>query len=356
MNSEGEWVVAEPDQATWDRYQAQTKTSLAAQNAAAEGNKELQDLGLECKIDKRLFVDPRKTPCCGTTFCHECIQNALLDNDLRCPQCSTDNVPIDDLTVDTEAAEKVRLYWEQKTITGPQDQKNESKKSPTVQPFEGSIYADSPSSPTKLAEKSESVSGAARSTSKKRPAESDLVNDRRPQGPGNSSVPEQSSNREYSITEASHPSKANDQHTDRSRLGPMAMNNPNGMNDVSNMNNMNNLMGMNMSMPISNPPMLPMGPFSGAPWMNMWQMGMQPQGLEMGQPSLGNSSLQNQFALYNQPQPNLLANSGYQTAFANQQRSANEEESAYFRKPMNTSRQGNRRNWNQSRPADYREV
>lgn len=110
VNAEGDWVIAEPDQASWDNYQAKAKASAAAREAAALGSKELQQRGLECSIDKRLFVEPTKTPCCQTTYCLECITNALLENDLCCPNCSADNILIDNLEQDNEMGFKVRNY------------------------------------------------------------------------------------------------------------------------------------------------------------------------------------------------------------------------------------------------------
>ena len=68
VNAEGQFVIAEPDKASWEQFQAKTKSSAAAQKAAALGDKELQDRGLECSIDKRIFIDPMKTPCCEKTF------------------------------------------------------------------------------------------------------------------------------------------------------------------------------------------------------------------------------------------------------------------------------------------------
>ena len=114
VNAEGEWVIAEPDKATWAQFEAKTKVAAVAQEAAARGSKELQEKGLECSIDKRLFVDPTKTPCCQSTFCRDCITNALLENDLRCPECSTENVPIDDLVPNEQMVTAIRNYEEEK--------------------------------------------------------------------------------------------------------------------------------------------------------------------------------------------------------------------------------------------------
>ena len=102
VNADGEFVVAEPDKASWEQYQAKTRVSAAALEAAAAGSKELQERGLECSIDKRLFLEPVKAPCCGKTYCNECITTQLIESDLICPGCSTESVLIDNLVPDDE--------------------------------------------------------------------------------------------------------------------------------------------------------------------------------------------------------------------------------------------------------------
>ncbi|KAI9840471.1 MAG: hypothetical protein M1838_004054 [Thelocarpon superellum] len=113
VNAEGEFVVAEPDQASWDQYQAKTKVSAAAQEAANTGGKEVRERGLECPIDKKLFVEPSKTPCCGRTYCNDCITNALIESDLTCPGCQTEGILIDNLVPDEEMVNKVKSYIEE---------------------------------------------------------------------------------------------------------------------------------------------------------------------------------------------------------------------------------------------------
>ncbi len=78
VNAEGEYGFAQADEKAWKKHLEQVKASEAAQKKQQVGDKELQDRGLECSIDKRLFVDPMKTPFCGMTYCHDCIENALL--------------------------------------------------------------------------------------------------------------------------------------------------------------------------------------------------------------------------------------------------------------------------------------
>jgi protein MPE1 len=115
VNAEGEYVFAQADEKTWKKHLEQVKAAEAEKKKASEGNKELQERGLECPIDKRLFVDPMKTPCCGKTYCHDCIENALLENDLVCPGCETENVSLEALKPDEDMKEQIKTYQEEKS-------------------------------------------------------------------------------------------------------------------------------------------------------------------------------------------------------------------------------------------------
>ena len=366
VNSEGEWVVAEPDQAAWEKYQAQTKVSAAAQNAAAQGNKELQDRGIECKIDKRMFVDPTKTPCCQTTYCRECIQNVLLDNDLHCPHCSADNVPIDDLTPDDEMAGNVRNYeMERAAIDG---RVKEKPKSPVKQQPEDASQTTNIKSPSKspaaklVSRQNPSPEGRA---SKKRAAESPLESDRKAQGLSEttaSSTKVASAGLNYQSSKRTgvtpQPPVANIPHMESSAAYPLGIPNMPGFMGMA--------MGLPMNMGIQTPMMMPTAPLIGNDWGNMWGMGYQ-QSTNMGGGAYPNGAVYN--GGFNQQMPHIPIAGNYSRTssmrsdgvagsgqFANQQRSNNdEEESAYFRKPVNPSRQYSRRNLNQ-RPADYREI
>ncbi|KAB8346365.1 hypothetical protein FH972_023407 [Carpinus fangiana] len=114
VNAEGEYVVAVPDQKSWEQYQTKAQASAEQAQANTAGSKELEERGLQCPIDKRLFVDPVKTPCCGTTYCNECIDNALANSDLVCPGCSTADVLIDDVIPDVDMVGKIKAYEEEK--------------------------------------------------------------------------------------------------------------------------------------------------------------------------------------------------------------------------------------------------
>lgn len=133
VDANGNRVVAVPDMAAWQQFQDKAKAAAANQDIAAQGSKDLQDRGLECPIDKRMFVDPVKTPCCGQTYCNECIDNALSNNDLVCPHCSTDNVLIDDLIPDDEINANIKAYEEEKKAEKKATQPKAESPSPTTE-------------------------------------------------------------------------------------------------------------------------------------------------------------------------------------------------------------------------------
>jgi protein MPE1 len=192
VNSEGEFVVAEPDKASWEQYQAKTKVATVAHEVAELNSQELQDRGLMCPIDNKLFIDPTKTPCCKRTYCNDCITNSLIENDLKCPGCQKEGVLIDDLVADEETAAKVKAYLGEKDKEKAEERhrEREKSKSPDNQPAKNSTPS-SPSSkgqPRRLGSspKAEAKSGPApipNGISKKRPAEEELPNPRAPQVP-----------------------------------------------------------------------------------------------------------------------------------------------------------------------------
>ena len=358
VNAEGEWVIAEPDKAAWDKFQAKAKVSAEAQQAAAQGSKELQGRGLECSIDKRLFVDPVKTPCCEKTFCRECIANALVDNDLKCPECSTEDVPIDNLFPDTDTVDKIRQY-EEEEISRNISKENSLVKVNSEYP-EVSQYGKESKSP------SPQKSLNSKNGLKKRAPESELENDHKPPGPTES---------------------ISKQPTPDPPLGP-SQSNPNIQRPVDQqlpfsngiipdvtammMPNMNGYMGMpNMgAMGINamfNPMMMPDPSFMN---MNasMWGGGFPQQGMGMGGGFQNGMMSNGGFGQQNMPHSNMGnapmnmngMNGRGAGVFAIQQRSGfgkqlgNDEDGAYFRKPVNPHRHQGRRNIN--RPADYREI
>lgn len=169
VNADGEYVVAQPDQASWESYQKKAATTAKA--SAPVGNKELQDRGIECLMCHKLLRDASKTPCCGKVYCEECIHSALLESDFVCPNCEAKDILLDSLVVDTEARSKVEEYLKEKEMKD-----REKSMSPSVTHGLAAKVRDGPSLTTNgkspLSSTVSSVSSS--SASRKRPAEDDL--------------------------------------------------------------------------------------------------------------------------------------------------------------------------------------
>ncbi|PSK46233.1 hypothetical protein B9Z65_5201 [Elsinoe australis] len=346
----GEWVVAEPDKAAWDQFQAKAKAT-AEKAEAATSDQSLQEWGIECPIDKRLLVDPVKTPCCEKTYCRECIENALLSSDFVCPGCSTDGVLVDNLAEDEDAIKKVKEYED--ALTKEKEEKTEQAKSasPAPEPAasipqkknsvpalnrtpskDGKETTKSPSQkPAVVATGSTPAPGtpqsATSSTSKKRPAEEELENKRIPTGP----------------------KAMGNQQQQRPQQQP----NPQNMNDF--VQQMNAMAGMNGMPPMGFPGM--MNPMMGMPNpMMMNGMGFPNMGFPQGNMGMMNGGF-NQNMGYNQGWQQGGQGRGrgrgnwHQNNFQN-----NGGDDAYMRKPMNQNRFQNRNRNQQQRPADYREL
>lgn len=378
VNADGEWVVAEPDQVAWDQYQAKTKVSAAAQEAASQGSKELRDRGLECPIDKRLFVEPTKTPCCNTTFCLECITNALIENDLRCPSCKTDDISLDNLQSDMAVASQIRSYEEEQASRRTVENKvqNPDKDHPSSPLKTSSARSSSPTHDPNL-----------NKSPKKRAADSELPNDHKPPGPSASSV-KTTANKAPPPPSKDIKKTATDNASTKSQTAypDTKLMSTGGMNALAfpSMNHFS-AAGMSMSMPplvgmntaVQNPMMMP-NMYMNQDWNNLWGTGYFPQTMNMnqgnfqnGMMSFGQGNTQNRMGM---GLPNNMSGMGMNStgmagpgihhqgggSFANQQRTSfgtpikGEEDSAYFRKPVNPHRHQGRRNVN--RPADYREI
>ncbi|KAK3995051.1 protein MPE1 [Cladorrhinum sp. PSN332] len=207
VNADGEFVIAEPDKASWEQFQAKAKSS-AAKEASAD-DKAIQELGLECPIDKKMFIEPMKTPCCGKTYCNDCVTNALIESDFVCPACKTDTVLIDDLKIDDEAVEKIKKFLADKDSKAKEGSK--SPKSPSAAKSPVPTSAETGAEASKVKSKSPSpaqavpatapatqaanpststrsatgtpANGDAAQASKKRPAEDALENPKIPKAP-----------------------------------------------------------------------------------------------------------------------------------------------------------------------------
>ncbi|KAG5975384.1 hypothetical protein E4U55_007728 [Claviceps digitariae] len=413
VNAEGDFVIAEPDKASWEQYQAKTKSSTANKEAQAE-DKEVQERGLQCSVDKKMFIEPMKTPCCKKTFCNDCITNALIESDFVCPACQAEGVLIDDLEADDEASKKIQEYLKdketaksppppspqadsavkQETPTDTKPDKTDSLvKQESKDSTKSSVAKDeakvnkSPTTSSTTSEKQldreraekQQVSAQGSDTqvvvSKKRPAEEVLENPKIPKGP-----------------------KAM-QHQQTHNMNPM-MNNMNGMNSMNNMMNgmpdmgMNNMMfngmgmpnmlggmpGMNMGMgmPMMGMPMMGMSNFGnmngdfggmGGGWdmngmggINAMQQGMGGtggmQGMQGIQSMGGMGGMHGNVGMGGHMGNMGNMHGGGMNGFHNAQAfghvNGQGDDEAYFRKPVNPHRHQNKQR--RVRPSDYREL
>ncbi|CAG8222521.1 unnamed protein product [Penicillium olsonii] len=358
VNADGDFVIAKPDKAAWELYQEKAKASAAAaaEAAAAEESKALQARGLECPIDKRMFLDPTKTPCCERTYCNDCISNALIESDFVCPGCSTEGVLLDNLTPDDESASKIKVYEAEKA-----EAKKEKEKQATAPADTPAPETESEANPKPGKEQSpfNQAEDAAPTQSKKRPAEDEPTED---EAPGSDSG------------NAAKKQKSDDQ-TDTPGVENGAQSDASGNSNAGMpFNGFPPMPGMPM-MPFSGPGfgndpmsfMNPMAMANGFPngmnlgW-NPMNMPFNPQmfdqniGMPNGFPNMFNGDPSMMFPMQN----GFQGQGGGMNNFSNQQRTAfstpysREEDSPYFRQPVNPQRHQARNR--RVRPSDYREL
>jgi protein MPE1 len=274
IDGDGNYVMVKPDKVAWNKFQEKAKQSAAAQEEEARGSRELQQRGLECPIDKRLFVEPTKTPCCQTTYCNECITNALLDDDLRCPNCGKEGVLIDNLQSDAEMISKIRSYETEKTVA-KKSQADENVIASDLAAKEPNTKRQSKSpTPEKATNKDEPITAQksppqspSEPQSKKRKAETELDNNRKSPASRAPSLPKESETKDEKPE--IKPETLLQKEPPRA---PKAMTNQ-GFMDPANMMNSNNSMGFTAGMPTSMGPMMGMNPFMWDPMAMFNTMG-----------------------------------------------------------------------------------
>ncbi|SPN97315.1 related to MPE1 Role in mRNA 3` end formation [Cephalotrichum gorgonifer] len=406
VNADGDFVIARPDKASWEKYQAKAKSSAAPKGELAE-DKELRERGLACPADKKMFIEPMKTPCCGKTYCNDCITNALIESDFVCPACKAEGVLIDDLKPDDEVTEKIKDPPATSTTpakgvtptpdTLPTDEgadkTSQGSKRDSVSPdtkataTTASQAGDAPSqtdsattsSNTQASSSTDlsSATGASQQSGpKKRPADELLENPKIPKAPR--AMQQKMQEQEQAAMQQQH-----------------FMGGPHGMMGMPNMPGMPNMMpygggmnpmamgmgmgmgmgmpnmGMPMGMPMMNNPMMngpmnggfpPMnggGMFNGMmPMMNGGMNGNMNHGMNPnmngGMMGRGMNGM-NGGGMNNYQQQNRNFNQGYNNQYNNQNAGTGaDDDDAYFRKPVNPHRQQNRQK--RVRPSDYREL
>lgn len=394
VNAEGDFVIAEPDKASWEQFQAKAKSSATAKTDSA-GDKEVQERGLECSIDKKMFIEPMKTPCCQKTFCNDCITNALIESDFICPSCQTEGVLIDDLQPDEETSKKIQEYLKEKeTAKSPppsspkpaSEEKSEVKdetkeeakpdkttevngedklaeksqdslakeksKSPT--PSSASVKSP-PTGPKSLVDTSQNGETPADANSKKRAADDFLENPKIPKGP-RAMQNQQAQNMMPNMMNGMPGMPNMGMNNNMMFNGMGMMPNMMGMPNIANMN-----MGMGMGMPMMGMPgMMGMQGFpnmNGGFGMNGWDMGgMNMNGMNGGHMGNMGNGMNGMNGMGGGMNMNGMAGggNGYQNQYNNFGQSNGTDDDAYFRKPVNPHRHQNKQR--RVRPSDYREL
>ena len=362
VNADGEYVFAQADEKAWKQHLERVKAAGAAQKEGEQGDKELQSRGLECPIDKRMFVNPMKTPCCGKTYCNDCIENALLESDLTCPGCETENVSLERLEPDTETIQKIKDYEMEKS--------DKKASSPYPSP-------KSPESQTRAGTKSPSSDSGA--TSKKRTA-SDVTD--KSQTLAAPAMKRQKSGESTEVSKVDSVKSVTPVPASTATTAPGAANfmppDMTTMMQTMAMPNMNYPMMSMAGMPFM-PMQGMMNPMMGMPGYTNFNMANNMNGMAYPNMMPNNFNMngnfnQNQFPKQNfQPKHNNTQVNGLQRVptgpramvqgaptgpkFANQQRyQGKEEDNAYMRQPVNPHRHQGKGKRGRPREADYREL
>lgn len=364
-----DFVIMKPDQETFKKFQDTTKAAAEKVKEVAVADKELRDRGLECEIDNRLFVNPHKTSCCGKTYCFDCIENNLLDNDLKCPNCGEESL-LDELVPDDDTAKKVTEYQDEKKAAKEAKAK-EASKSPTAAAATSTPQPpEDGKSPAATADSTTSTPNSKSNNTRKRSASDELENSRKPANPAFANS-KQSSPNTKSATPAppTGPAQSEAQHLLQQmaaavsggpqQAGNAGMMNPmmmGGMNPGMMMGGMGGMGGMNpMMMGGMNPMMM-----GGMPGMNgMGGYGNGAGGMN-GYPPAGprnmyNGGHQNGGGMgWNGPQQQQQQGGwGMGRGLVQQQQNVGDQ-GAYFRNPINPQRAHNRQK--RQRSVDYKQM
>lgn len=103
MNADGEYVVALADEKSWTDFQ---NRQLQQQQ---KNSRPVPD-DLKDALTGELLRSPSRMPCCGAVYSEAAIENALIQNDFKCPNCGKEDVYIDQLQPDADAAARLREF------------------------------------------------------------------------------------------------------------------------------------------------------------------------------------------------------------------------------------------------------
>lgn len=157
LNADGEYVQVMTDTKTWEKFQEKTQATKAQAANADAASKEVRERGLECPLDNRMFVQPVKTACCEKTYCNDCIESSLADNDLICPNCGEETLI--EFTPDKEMEARIRDFEAEKAKE--KAEAKAEKEAQAKQELEAAEAAAKAAAATTESEKDASVSASA---------------------------------------------------------------------------------------------------------------------------------------------------------------------------------------------------
>ncbi|CAO3672611.1 unnamed protein product [Rhizopus microsporus] len=92
VTSKGDIVVAQADSTAWDKHVAKAATTIGLGSSSAGDLTDWYESipapdHLKCTICQGLLRDASITPCCGASFCDDCIRVHMMDHDFACAEC-----------------------------------------------------------------------------------------------------------------------------------------------------------------------------------------------------------------------------------------------------------------------------
>jgi protein MPE1 len=103
MNEEGKFVVQVADDKTWQTF----KKKMSKNDEVLNDLKNSVDPRFLDPIDKKIMTEPMTTPCCGTTYSKTTIEDLLLESDFVCPNCSKEDIFLDQLKPNEELSKQI---------------------------------------------------------------------------------------------------------------------------------------------------------------------------------------------------------------------------------------------------------
>lgn len=347
LNADGEYVQVMTDTKTWEKFQEKTQATKAQAANADAASKEVRERGLECPLDNRMFVQPVKTACCEKTYCNDCIESSLADNDLICPNCGEETLI--EFTPDKDMEARIRDYEAEKA-----KEKAEAKAAVEAAAKEEIAAAEAAAKAASAATELENASANV-------PENETPVAPPSPSKEGDSTSDSESKKRKSPPTDIQPPTAPKAM---RQQNQPQPPQNTMEQDFIAQMEALKNMpMNMQQNMPMPNMNMMPNGMMPGMMNMGMMQNGMQNMGMNMNNMPFNPAMMNNMnmpmpmpmnMNMNMQHMPTMNANMMGNPHFFGNGNGSNGNNAqfndAYDRQPVNPNRQIRRK----PRAPDYR--